>query len=218
MARTEPHAGAGRVTGVVPDVRHPAAVRIAVEGRLTWTVSRHDADALGVASGMVVDPPLRERLLAAADAEGAWRALLRHLERRPFARADLGRRLRRRSHPAAAVELALARADEAGLVDDLAFARSYAQTRSARGRGPSRLHRDLAAQGVAREVIEQVLRELWPDGEGPVELARTLARKRAGQLAGVAPEERRRRVLAYLARRGFAGATARRVVHEEMAG
>jgi len=202
------------VTGLTADPRHPAAVRISVDGRLTWTVPRAAAERLGLRVGREVDQPIAEQLTVAADAEGAWRALLKHLERRPFARHDLGRRLRRKAHPAAAVEAALERADAAGLLDDVAFARSYAETRSARGRGPARLRRDLGAQGVEREVIDRVLHELWPDGEGPEELARALAVKRAGQLAVMPVQDRRRRVLAYLARRGFSGVQARRVVGE----
>lgn len=214
MATSDPAAGLGRISGVTPDARHPAAVRVSVDGRITWTIPRSDAETLGLAAGVEVDEPLRLALTAAADAEAAWRAALRHLERRSFARADLGRRLRQRAHPAAAVESALARADHAGLLDDAKFARGYAETRAARGRGPERLRRDLSMQGVARTVIDRVLAELWPGGEGPEEMARALARKRAAQLASVPVPTRRRRVMAYLARRGFSGHQARRVVGE----
>lgn len=214
MARSETVAGRGVVTGIGPDPRHPGAIRIAVEGRITWTVPGGTLERLGVRVGQPVGEAQRADLAAAADEEAAWRALLQHLERRPFAQQDLGRRLRQRGHPAGAVTAAVERAAAAGLLDDRGFARSFAETRSARGRGPARLRRDLAAQGVAREVIDQVLEELWPDGEGPEDMARSLARKRAGQLASLPLPDRRRRVLAYLARRGFTGLQARKVVRE----
>jgi regulatory protein len=214
MTRNEPAGGLGRVSGISPDPRHPTAVRISVEGRIVWTVPRARVDQLGVRVGQTVEEPLREVLLAAADEEGAWRALLRHLERRPFARRDLGRRLRQKAHPAPAVEAALERAAAAGLLDDLKYARSYAETRAPRGRGPGRLRRDLAQQGVAREVIDGVLAELWPDGEGTEEMARELTQKRARQLGKLPTPDRRRRLLAYLARRGFTGSQARKVVGE----
>jgi len=214
MERNDPEARMGRVTGISDDPRHPTAVRVSVEGRITWTLPRADAEALGIRIGEVVEEELKARLDAAADGEGAWRALLRHLERRSFARYDLGRRLRQKAHPADAVDAALERADAAGLLDDTAFAKNYAETRSARGRGPARLKRDLAVQGVERDVIDRVLRELWPDSDGPLDLARTLAVKRAGQLSSVPVPTRKRRVLAYLARRGFSGYQARAVVEE----
>jgi regulatory protein len=218
MERNNPPPQFGRVSGISDDPRHPTAVRVSVEGRITWTLPRGAVAELAIAVGQLVDDDLKARLDAAADQEGAWRALLRHLERRSFARYDLGRRLRQKAHSADAVEAALERADEAGLLDDVAFARNYAETRSARGRGPARLKRDLSAQGVSREVIDRVLRELWPDGEGPINLARTLAAKRAGQLKSVPVPVRLRRVLAYLARRGFSGHQARGVVDEVVGG
>lgn len=214
MERSSVPAGLGCITGVSPDPRHPAAVRVSLDGRITWTVARVAAERIGVSAGMLLDETLRETLAVAADEEAAWRAILRHLERRPFAKGDLGRRLRQRAHPAAAVEAALARAEDAGLLDDLKFARSYAETRAQRGRGPVRLRADLSQLRVAHAIIDQVIAELWPGGEGVDEMARALATKRVGQLEGLPREVRRRRVLAYLARRGFSGPRTRHVVME----
>ncbi|MFN2316316.1 MAG: regulatory protein RecX [Gemmatimonadales bacterium] len=214
MERSSVLDGLGCITGISPDPRHPAAVRVSLDGKITWTVSRRAVDRIGVAAGMVLDEPLREALALAADEEATWRAILRHLERRPFARGDLGRRLRLRAHPPAAVEAALARAEDAGLLDDLKFARSYAETRAQRGRGPARLRADLSQLRVASAIVDQVIAELWPDGEGVDEMVRALASKRVGQLEGLPREVRRRRVLAYLARRGFSGPRTRHVVME----
>lgn len=218
MERSELDPRLGRVSGIAEDPRHPSAVRVSIEGRITWTLPREAVAELRLRVGQDIDEALKTRLDAAADAEGAWRALLWHLERRSFARYDLGRRLRQKSHSGAAVDAALERADAAGLLDDLAFAKNYAETRSARGRGPARLKRDLAAQGVERGIIDRVLRDLWPDGEGPLDLARSLAEKRAGQLSSIPTPTRKRRVLAYLARRGFSGHQARQVVEEVLGG
>jgi regulatory protein len=152
-----------------------------------------------------VDAELQERLTAAADAEGAFRTLLRALERRSFARADLGRRLVRKGHPGPAVDAAIERAAGLDLLDDAAFARNYVQTRAARGRGPSRLTRDLLAMGVDRVHIDRALAAEWPEGSDHTGLPLALAAKRAAQLGELPRPVKRRRVLAYLARRGFAG-------------
>lgn len=213
-ARSETLPPGGTITGIGPDPRHPAAVRVALEGRITWTIARVAAGRIGVQVGQVLDAPLAEALATAADEESAWRAVLRHLERRSFARGDLARRLHQRGFPPVAVEAALARAEDAGLLDDLRFARAWAESRAQRGRGPARLRADLARLRVAGPVIDRVLQELWPDGEGLDAMVRALAVRRAAQLAGLPAEVRRRRVTAYLARRGFAGQRARQVVKE----
>lgn len=207
--------GDGRITAIVPDPRRAGAVRLSVDGRLRWTVAAAAVDGLAV--GALLTDPLVGRLEAAADAEGALRSALRAFAYRSFARRDLARRLVRKGHPAPAVEAALLECERMGLIDDLAFARSFVESRAARGRGPARVARDLGAAGVERAVIDQALVD-WPASAPPEALALALARKRAGQLRDVERQARRRRVLAYLARRGFTGSAAQAAVREAMGG
>ncbi len=152
-----------------------------------------------------------------ADEEGAFRTLLRALERRSYARRDLGRRLVRKGHRQAAVEAALERAAGLGLLDDAAYARNYVETRSARGRGPGRLLRDLLGMGVERHVIEAAIAEQWPPEVDRSAMPRALAAKRARQLGELPREAKRRRLTAYLARRGFTGSDVREAIQEALA-
>jgi regulatory protein len=194
-----------RVTALEPDPRRPDAVRVDIDGIRFGAVPRELVSAEGLRVGRELDAALQERLGIAADIEAAYRTVLRALEIRSYARADLGRRLQRKGHPRAAVEAALERAAELGLLDDAAFARNYVQTRAARGRGPSRLARDLLSMGIARSLIERALVAEWPEGSDRSAVPLALAQKRAAQLGGLPRQTRRRRVLAYLARRGFSG-------------
>ena len=193
------------LTALEPDPRRPGTLRVEVDGVRFGAVPETLAQAAGLAIGRPVDAELQERLAAAADAEAAFRTLLRALERRSFARADLGRRLIRKGHPGPAVEAALERASALGLLDDASFARDYVQTRAARGRGPARLTRDLMAMGVERGHIDRALAAEWPEGSDRTVVPSALAAKRAAQLGDLPRPVKRRRVLAYLARRGFAG-------------
>jgi regulatory protein len=193
------------LTALEPDPRRPGTLRVEVDGTRFGAVPAELARVAGLAVGRAVDAELHERLTAAADAEAAFRTLLRALERRSFARADLGRRLLRKGHPRAAVEAAVERAFGLGLLDDAAFALTYVQTRAARGRGPSRLTRDLMAMGVERSVIDRALAAEWPEGSDRSRVPMALAAKRAAQLGDLPRPVKRRRLLAYLARRGFSG-------------
>jgi regulatory protein len=194
-----------KITGLEPDPRRPGALRVMVDGRLFCTVHEGAAAAAALAIGAEWTVERSASAGRAADEEAAWRALLAALERRSFAAVELRRRLVRKGHPPEAAERAIGRALDAGLLDDALFARHYVESRAARGRGPARLRRDLAALGVARAHIDAALAEQWAVPEDALALAGELARKRARQLAGLPPEVRRRRLLAYLARRGFAG-------------
>jgi regulatory protein len=193
------------LTALEPDPRRPGTLRVDLDGIRFGAVPAELAQAAGLAVGCAVDEAMHQRLPAAADAEGAFRTLLRALERRSFGRVDLARRLVRKGHPRAAVEAAVERAAGLGLLEDAAFAQSYVQTRAARGRGPARLTRDLLAMGVERSLIDRALAAEWPEGSDRTGVPLALAAKRAAQLGDLPRPTKRRRLLAYLARRGFAG-------------
>jgi regulatory protein len=197
--------GSSRITALDPDPRSPGAVRIEIDGARFGAAPRDLVAAESLVVGRQLDPELLERLGAAADIEAAYRTVLRALELRSYARRDLSRRLIRKGHPRAAVDAAVARADELGLLDDAAFARSYVETRAARGRGPARLTRDLLAMGVERVLIDRAIANQWPEGSDRSSVPLALAQKRASQLAHLPKATKRRRVVAYLARRGFSG-------------
>jgi regulatory protein len=194
-----------RITAVEPDPRRPGIVRLELDGTRFGVVPADLLAAEGLSPGQTIPPAVHERLSAAADVEAAFRTGLRLLELRPYARADLGRRLQRKGHPRAAVDVALERLLTLGLLNDETYARSYVQTRAARGRGPSRLIRDLLAMGVQRSLIDRALAAEWPDGSDRTSVPRALVSKRAAQLGTLPRQAKRRRLLAYLARRGFSG-------------
>ena len=194
-----------RITAIEQDPRRPGTVRLELDGTRFGVVPADLITAEGLSPGQAIEPEVHERLSAAADIEAAFRTGLRMLELRPYARADLGRRLQRKGHPRGAVDVALERLLRLGLLDDEAYARNYVQTRAARGRGPSRLTRDLLSMGVQRSLIDTALAAEWPEGSDRTSMPQALASKRAAQLGTLPRQTKRRRLLAYLARRGFSG-------------
>jgi regulatory protein len=194
-----------RITAVELDPRQRDTVRLEIDGVRFGAISGELARAERLSAGHIVNPELHERLSRAADVEAAYRTVLRSLEVRSYARGDLGRRMVRKGHPRHAVDAALERAAALGLLDDAAFARNYVQTRSARGRGPARLMRDLLSMGVERNLIESAIAAEWTEETDRSAMPLALAEKRAAQLEGLPRQTRRRRVMAYLARRGFSG-------------
>ena len=205
------------ITSVEPDARGAGALRVNVNGRAYCTIPAAMGPELALRPGLTLDEVLRVRLGQAADAQAAFRFVLAALGRRGFARKDLARRLVHRGHPREAARAALDRAAAAGLLDDRQFALSYAQVKSARGRGPARLLRDLFAMGVDRAVAEEAIAAAWAGEDKEAEASLALARKRTGQLGDIPRPAKRRRLLAYLARRGFAGRDVRATVNRVLA-
>lgn len=199
------------IEGIEPDPRREGAVRLIVHGRAALTLPVEAVRREGLKVGSVIDPATGERLLQAMDEYAAYRTAVNLLGRRPYARKDLGRRLVMKGHPRPVVEAALERAERLGYLDDERFARHFVQTRSARGRGPARLRRELAIQGVGTAVADRIIaEEVSPEASSGQLLA--LARKRSDQLAGLPRPDRIRRVVAYLARRGFTGSAVVQLV------
>jgi regulatory protein len=205
------------IGALVPDPRFPGSVRIMVRGRLLLTVSHEVVATERLAEGLELAAPLYARLCRAADQEAAYRTTLQKLAMRPFAARDLVRRLILKGHPPEAAAAAVERARAAGLVDDAKFVRHFVETRSARGRGPVRLRRELNQLGVDRGLVDQALSEVFVGGEADQAVIEQLVRRRLHSLKGLDRPVLRRRLLTFLARRGFVGQSARATV-ERFAG
>ncbi len=192
------------LTGLAPDPHRPDYRLVEVDRGRFASLPAESLVGLDLVVGREIEPLVLERLQELADLEAAHRAALRALARRAHARFDLRRRLLQKQHPPAAVDGALDRLSVTGLLDDTRFALDYAAAKARRGRGPARLVRDLQSQGVDRRVAEGAVRQsLAAEGVDPVDAVRALAEKRARQLAGLPPAVRKRRLSAFLARRGF---------------
>ena len=201
------------LTALAPDPRRPDYRLVEVDRGRFASLPAADLAGLGLIVGREIPPLVFERLQELADLEAAHRAALRAVARRAHARLDLRRRLLQKQHPPHAVEGALDRLSAAGLLNDAQFATDYAAAKARRGRGPARLVRDLQAQGVERRLAENAVRtSLAAEGVDPAGTVRALAAKRAQQLKGLPPVVKKRRLVAFLVRRGFAGAEVREVV------
>ena len=119
--------------------------------------------------------------------------------------AELRRSLIQKGEPPADVQQAIARLLEQRLLDDTEFARQFARLKiTGSGTSRRRVLQELGRRGVAREIADRAVASLEQD-EG-IDAAQTIhkvAAKKWRSLAKVDAQERRRRVYAYLARRGF---------------
>jgi regulatory protein len=203
------------LTGLAPDPRQPGYRLLDVDRGRFASLPTAELAGLALQVDREIPLPVLARLRALADIEGAYRAAVRSEARRSHARGDLRRRLIQKQHPPAAVEAALDRLTAQDLLDDGRFARAYAATRLRRGRGPVRILRDLQAQGVERRLAEAAVGQaIAEEGVEPAREARRIAERRVAQLAGLPAAARKRRLRAFLMRRGFSGGDVGALVNE----
>ncbi|KQB85400.1 regulatory protein RecX [Corynebacterium oculi] len=149
-------------------------------------------------------------------------AALRLLDHRARSRHELQERLLDKEHDPALVAAVLDDLQEAGLVDDAAFAWEWVRQRSGRrGKSTRLLARELREKGVAAGERQEALAQITREEERATALA--CARKKARGIKEV-PEDYvgkhkdLRRVVGVLARRGFSEgislALAREAVEE----
>ena len=140
---------------------------------------------------------------------------LQQLAASPKSRAQLETVLRRRGvEPQVAAEV-LDRLEDVRLVDDAAFAGSYVQSRRASSMSRRALGHELRAKGVAGSVVAEALDTLDPDAEEGT--ARALVARRLPSTRALALDVRVRRLVGMLARKGYPGGLALRVVREAIA-
>jgi regulatory protein len=193
------------VTAIVANPRRNGRFDVLVDGAVSATLSIEAIERLKIAVGTVVDARIEAALAREAAVVTTYDRALNMIALRARSAAELRRLLVRKGEPADIVDVAIERLLRAGFLDDSSFARQFARSKVA-GAGLSRrrVQQELARRGVAREIAESAIAEVF--AEEQIDEADTIdrvARKKFKSLARLDPQVQRRRLYAFLARRGY---------------
>ncbi|HHY47348.1 MAG TPA: regulatory protein RecX [Firmicutes bacterium] len=145
--------------------------------------------------------------------KGVDRAL-RLLEKRPRTKHEIRMKLFNAGCPQDAIVRVLERLEQLGYIDDVRFARDWAQERAElKGLGKRRVRFELLSKGIASELADQAIYDVFSTIDED-DMARRVAERRLPCYRDLDPVTKRRRLVLYLARRGFDFSTAERVVQE----
>lgn len=202
----------GRVTGIGAQARTPDRLNIELDGAFGFGLATNVALEHGVAVGTVIDDELAAALWVAEEAAQAKATALNLLARRPRAEKELATGLRQRGYGPAAIAAAVERMRELGYLDDADFARRWVANRAGVSpRGGRLMELELRQKGVAQDVARDAVDEADLDD---LASARAVAETRMRRYADLDPPTRRRRLAAFLARRGFGPDVIRAVDRE----
>ncbi len=115
---------------------------------------------------------------------------------------ELRQRLKKKRFAEEIIDETLVFLKEKSFLDDNLFARSWIQSRLRRPFGLRRIKEELRIKGLDREIINNQLHEIEKD-YSEEEVVRVIARKRLDKLKGIESSNAKRRLYAYLLRRGF---------------
>jgi regulatory protein len=153
-----------------------------------------------IADTVVVDEPESPGERSARAANVSMHALAR----RGMSSSEMTALLRSRELDAIDVETEVARLERVGLLDDLDLASNLVRTlHDRKGLGRSAITAELRRRKIDGSAIERALSEL--DGDDELSRAREIATKRAPQLRSLDSETARRRLGAFLMRKGYSG-------------
>ncbi len=186
-----------KVTALKQQARNKGRVNIYLDGEYALGVARILAARLSI--GQVLDEVAVERLKQADEVEVAYERALHFLGPRPRSEVEIQKRLATAKVPEAAVAAVLERLRGAGLVDDKAFASFWVDNRTTfRPRSKRLLSMELRLKGLGEEERKVALAGVDDAGS-----AYTVAKQRAGRLRELEFVEFKRKLGAFLARRGF---------------
>jgi regulatory protein len=195
-----------RITALEADSRS-GGVRIQLDGRPFGTVGIQDVADHGLTIDREIDEAASAALAKRAESFSARAVALRMLSTRSLPAAEMMRRLVRRGHTKPAAEQAVEALKDMGLLNDAEFAKHFVRVKAQRQKfGPRRLLGDLRRMGVNERVAQQAVSDvLESDGLDANQVLREAAEKKARSLTGLDPAVAKRRLRAYLLRRGFSG-------------
>lgn len=155
------------------------------------------------------------RSIEPLSAERAYQYALKLLSARDYTTQKLSEKLRARQCPDATAESVVTRLTTEGWINDRRFAERFAESALATQRffGP-RLKLEMRRRGIPVDLIDEILgrmREEHDEGDG----ARSLLEKRfPGFTFSDAAEREKRRVIAFMQRRGFGFSAVMKAMRE----
>jgi regulatory protein len=201
---------AGSITALTYQKRNKNRVNVYLDGEFAFGLAAIEAARLRV--GQMLSDEEIIKLRMRDDIERAYERALDYLSYRPRSEFEVRRRLREKDFEDQVVELVMGRLVRAGLLDDREFARYWVDNRARfNPRGLRGLRHELQQKGVSRDIIDDALATF--DVETA---ARKTVEDGARRLSQEDPSAFRRKLQAYMARRGFSYAVIKPLVEEKV--
>jgi regulatory protein len=115
---------------------------------------------------------------------------------------ELRQRLKKKKFDADIIELTLFFLKDKGFIDDNYFAKTWIESRIKKPLGIRRLKAELSIKGINKAIIDTQIDEI-KKSYSEEDIVGGIAKDRLNKLKGIDPQKAKKRVYAYLLRRGF---------------
>jgi regulatory protein len=190
-----------RITAIETQQRDPERVNVFLNGAFAFGLPALVAVQESLRVGDELTEDQIARLRALDEQSKAVNAAMNLLARRPRSEREIRDRLKRKGFPPETIDAAVAKLEGWRYLDDEAFARYWVENREAnKPRGRRLLEQELRLKGVDRETIQLTIDETEIDESSS---ALSLGRNKLRTYGKLEPEIARRRLGAFLMRRGY---------------
>ncbi len=198
------------ITALEFQKRNKDRVNVYLDGAFAFGLAAVEAVHLRVGQSLTADEIAE--LQMKDHVERAYERALNYLSYRPRSEAEVRRNLRQKDVEDRVIDLVIGRLTRASLLDDREFARYWVDNRARfNPRGRRGLSYELRRKGVSSDIIDDALTSF--DAKAA---ARKVADAGARRLSREAPRDFRRKLKAYMARRGFSYALIKPLVEEKL--
>jgi regulatory protein len=196
-----------QITALEVQKKNPNRVNVYLDGEFAFGLSR--IVAAWLEPGMKINQEKINSLQAADTSEIVYQKALKLLDYRPRTEKEIYQRLAQKGYEPENIEITIDRLRTANLVQDGQFARMWVENRNTSHPRSMRLMQyELKMKGVQDVLIENALAE----SESDLTLAQRAAEKHARKLRNLEWLDFRKKLSAFLARRGFSFETINFVV------
>ncbi len=200
---------AGTITALIVQKHNKERVNVYLDGEFAFGLAM--IEALNLRKGQILSDEEIQRLKSLDEIEQAQEHTLNFLSYRPRSVEEVRRNLRNspKRFSAEAIEAVIERLQQAGLLDDEAFARFWVDNRQQFGpRSAQALRYELRQKGVPDETIQAALSDLDES-----EAAYRAVQSRIRRYRHADERAFRKQLGDYLSRRGFSYSTIREVLN-----
>jgi len=177
---------------------------IAVDGAVVGDLSLDAIERLDLHVGAQVTDRVVAAITQEVQALHTYDRAVTLLAAHARASRELERLLVKKGEPPVLAKAAVARLTEQGFLDDASFARQFARTKLAGGLSRRRMQAELARRGVTRDVADAAIDEIvTDDGVDEAQACGRVAERKMRSLRDLPADVQRRRLYAFLARRGY---------------
>jgi len=205
-----------QITDLQAQKNYPSRISIFLDGKFFCGVSEESALKHQLKKGLEIDEEKLKVLIHDEEFQKAKKYVYTILARRMYSSKEISDKLKRQGYTEDIIEDVVFKMESYGYVNDEIFAEEWVQSRlNSKPKGRSAIKRELANKGIEEDTIENILNETLSE---PIQydLALDLARRKIRSYREDDAMSAKRKLYAFLSRRGFGYDIVKSVMDEVM--